>query len=102
MYEIIKVTARIELFSGKDMRQIPIVSKYRPLFHFRDSRTLVSGSIDLIKDKELLPGKSGIVYISFIRGVIKDECFNKGETFTFTEGGKFNLGRGEIIEIITI
>lgn len=101
MYDLIKVLAEIELFAGENMRQLPFYSKYRPLFDFIGATTKISGSIDLINMDSFVPGKSGIVEITFIKGTISDSYFKKGEPFTISEGGKFNLGKGKIIDIIT-
>lgn len=100
MYQLIKVLAKIELFSGKNMRQIPFSNKYRPAFEFKGARTKLSGSIDLIDTDTFAPGMSGIVKVTFIKGMIEDNYFKKGESFTISEGGKYALGKGEILEIV--
>lgn len=100
MYELIKVLAKIELFTGENMLQSPIYSKYRPVFDFKGARTKLSGRIDLIDMDNFAPGTSGTVQVSFIKGMINDDSFKKGEAFTISEGGKYVLGKGEILDII--
>jgi translation elongation factor EF-Tu-like GTPase len=99
MFDLIKVVANIELFSGENVRKIPIISGYRPLFNFENEKTKISGQIDLIEMPSFEPGMKGIVQITFIKGMIKDSHFIKGEKFTFDEGRQI-LGNGEITEII--
>lgn len=100
MPELVKVIADIELFAGENMRQIPFVSKYRPAFDFTGAKTKISGRIDLINMNEFAPGKSGIVQVTFIKGIIPDSYFKKGQLFTISEGGRYDLGKGIIIEKI--
>jgi translation elongation factor EF-Tu-like GTPase len=101
MYQLIKVLANIELFKGENMRQFPFYSKYRPVFCFEGAKTRISGSIDLIGDIESFePGASNVVHITFLKGIIDDAFFKKGQPFTFSEGGKSELGKGEILKII--
>lgn len=100
MYELIKILAQIKLFSGENMRQTPFKNKYRPAFDFKGARTKLSGRIDLIDREDFEPGSTGVVQVTFIRGMIDDEYFKKGQTFYISEGGKYNLGEGEILEII--
>ena len=100
MYELIKVIAEIELFIGKNMLQTPIYNKYQPIFCFEDTRINISGRIDLINMESLAPGLSGIVQVTFIKGMISDEYFEEGVTFTISEGGGYDLGKGKIIELL--
>ena len=100
MYELIKILAKIKLFSGENMRQTPFISEYRPAFDFKGARTKLSGRIDLIDREKFEPGSSGVVQVTFIKGMINDEYFTKGQTFFISEGGKYNLGEGEILELL--
>ena len=100
MYELIKVLANIELFAGENMRQTPFFSEYRPVFDFVGAGTKISGRIDLINMDKFMPGTSGVVQVTFIKGMISDNYFTKGESFTISEGGKYTLGKGDILEII--
>ena len=101
MYELIKVLAKIELFAGENMRQTPFSNGYRPVFNFVNAKTKISGKIDLIEINSFAPGTSEIVQVTFIKGMISNDYFRKGETFTISEGGEYNLGKGEILEVIT-
>lgn len=100
MYELIKIHASIKLFSGENMRQTPFNNKYRPAFEFPGARTKLSGRIDLIDREEFEPGSTGVVQVTFIKGMINDDYFRKGQTFYISEGGKYNLGEGEILEVL--
>jgi len=97
MEDLIKVLARIELLAGKDVRQVPFISGYRPAFYFEGERTRISGRIDLTDRDSFMPGTSGLVNIAFIKGMIDDSRFNPNEEFTFSEGRNV-LGKGIIIE----
>lgn len=99
MYELIKVFANIELFSGENMRQTPFSKGYRPVFDFKGAQTKISGRIDLLNMEMFAPGMSGVVEITFIKGMISDTYFVIGENFTFGEG-PHPLGKGQIIETI--
>ena len=99
MYDLIQITAKIELFSGKDMRTTPFVNGYRPLFYFLGANTHVSGQIKLIDNKEFSPGMTGLVEVTFIKGIISGEYFKKGGDFSFSEG-RTPLGKGIIMEVI--
>ncbi|OQP38897.1 hypothetical protein A4H97_19530 [Niastella yeongjuensis] len=56
MYHLIKILAKIELLSGENTRNKPIVNGYRPLFNFKDEKTKISGRIDLIEMPLFEPG----------------------------------------------
>ena len=99
MNELIKVLAKIELFSGYNMRKTPFTNGYKPLFDFIGEKTKISGSIDLMGKEEFTPGTSGTVQITFIKGILNSNHFKIGETFTFGEGRE-PIGKGEIIEVI--
>ncbi len=98
MSELVVIHAKIELFSGKNMRTTPFVSGYRPVFDFPGEKTKISGKIDLINTDTFLPGMAGVVKISFVMGIISNSHFKVGETFSFSEG-VCSLGKGEIIEV---
>lgn len=101
MYKLVKVLANIELFIGENMRQTAFSSGYRPVFDFVNTKTKISGKIDLINMDTFVPGMSGIVEITFIQGMISDDYFKRGETFKISEGGKYSLGKGQILELIS-
>jgi translation elongation factor EF-Tu-like GTPase len=101
MNELIKVLARIKLFSGENMRQTAFTNKYRPAFDFLETKTKISGRIDLIGIDSFKPGTENNVYVTFIKGMINDDNFRKGKIFKISEGGKYILGEGEIIEVLT-
>jgi hypothetical protein len=48
MIELIKIVAKIELFSGKNMLKQPVFNNYRPAFYFEGAKTKISGKINLI------------------------------------------------------
>lgn len=100
MYELIKILANINLFSGENVRQTPFDSKYRPIFEFIGAKTKISGRIDLIDREKFEPGSCGVVQVTFIKGMIDDEYFKKDQPFFISEGGNDNLGEGKILEII--
>jgi translation elongation factor EF-Tu-like GTPase len=100
MYNKIQVLAQLKLFSGENMRRTPFVSTYRPIFEFKGARTKISGRIDLLNTKSFYPGTTGIVQITFLKDMIDDNYFKKGETFKISEGGEYILGEGEIIEVL--
>ena len=99
MTALIKTVAKIHLFTGTGMRKNPFKSGYRPLFDFSQAKTKISGQINLINSESFEPGKSGVVEITFIRGIISDRYFKVGEVFSFGEG-THALGKGQIIQII--
>lgn len=100
MYELIKTIADLELFAGANMRQYPFKDGYRPLFSFQGAKTLISGRIDLIEGKEFVPGSTGLVYITFIKGMINDDFFNADTSFLISEGGKQTFGKGRIVNLV--
>ena len=100
MYDKIQILAQLKLFSGENMRRTPFVSTYRPIFEFEGARTKISGRIDLIGMNSFEPGTENTVYVTFLKGMISDDNFRKGRTFKISEGGKYNLGEGEILEVL--
>lgn len=101
MNEKIIVLVRLILFEGKNMRKHPFNSGYRPIFEFSGAKTKVSARIDLINSEKFYPGEAGMVKVTFIREVIEDSFFKITQQFFISEGGKYNLGKGEIVEVIS-
>ncbi|RFM26915.1 hypothetical protein [Deminuibacter soli] len=99
MEHLIKVLARIHLY--KNGRKTPFISGYRPLFNFTGATTKISGRIDLIEMDKFLPGSSGVVYVSFIKGIIPDSNFTSGISFSFDEG-QMLIGEGIILEPLSL
>ena len=95
---MIKIKAKIKLYSGEDKRKYPFINGYRPLFQFiEDMKT--SGQITLINQKEFVPGEQGVVEISFLNTKYLGQDFKVGKCFKFYESME-PLGEGEIIEIL--
>jgi hypothetical protein len=99
MSNLIKVLARIEYLATSKGRQGPFISGYRPIFTFVNARTKISGRIGLINKESFAQGETGLVELSFIKGVIDDSHFTVGKKFTFAEEPNV-IGEGEIIEQI--
>lgn len=95
---MIIIKAKIKLFKGKNKRQTPFMSGYRPLFKFIQE-TLTSGQINLINQKHFQPGEEGIVEIKFLNKEFLGDDFEIGKNFTFYEA-KEPLGEGKVLEII--
>jgi translation elongation factor EF-Tu-like GTPase len=98
MSDLIKVLAEIEFLVNEKGRQGSIHSGYRPLFIFPNARTNLSGKIGLINKEALGQGETGLVEITFIRGMIADNHFTVGQKFSFAEGSTL-VGKGVITEI---
>lgn len=92
---MINVTARLRLYQGKNKRQTPFQSGYRPLFELNKG-TKTSGMITLLDREELLPGDSAIVSIKFLL----NDC-PIGLSSYFYEG-KESLGKITIIDVMPI
>src|SRR5687767_12454198 len=99
--EKIKVLAKIDLVKGDKGRRSPIISGYRPHFEFVGARTRLSGRIDLINLKELPPGGSATVQLTFLTGMISNSHFKVGSDFKFSEGS-VPIGEGVITEILEL
>jgi translation elongation factor EF-Tu-like GTPase len=99
MTELIKVLAKLELYSGDKMREVPFYNGYRPIFEFKGARTKTSGRIDLIEMDNFPPGTIAEVQVTFIKGMISDKFFSKGEPFSISEG-THDIGKGEIIKLL--
>lgn len=97
MTDLIKIIAKIKLLP--EGRRTPFVSGYRPLFNFINASTKISGRIDLIDSSQFEPAAEGLVYITFIIGIINDNSFIVGEGFTFGESEPI-LGEGEIVQVL--
>lgn len=95
---MITVKAKLNLYRGKDKRQTPFTSNYRPLFEFVEGMK-TSGQITLVDKQEFRPGEDGIVTITFLNEKYLGEDFRVGKTVKFYEG-KESLGEVEIIELL--
>lgn len=95
---MIKVRAKIKLYEGKDKRQTPFTSGYRPLFDFI-TKTRTSGQIILLNQKEFRPGDEGIVEINFLNKDYLGDDFGAGKVVKFYEGKEL-LGIAEILELL--
>ena len=89
---MIKVRAKIKLYSGIDKRKTPFKSDYRPLFDVLE-KTKTSGMITLLDREEFNPGDEGVVEIKFLNA----NC-TEGQQFFFYEGEE-PLGEGVILKV---
>jgi hypothetical protein len=80
---MIKIIAELKLYVGKNKRQTPFTSGYRPAFSILED-TLTSGMINLLDRKEFYPGDQGIVEIKFIH--IETNEIERLKTYYFYEG----------------
>lgn len=90
---MVKVKARIKLYSGGGKRKTPFMSGYRPLFDVVE-KTLVSGMITLLDREEFNPGDEGVVEINFLEA----DC-SEGARFFFYEGVE-PLGEGRVVDVM--
>lgn len=90
---MIRVKAKIKLYSGDGKRKTPFSNGYRPLFDLMKD-TKVSGMITLLDRNEFQPGEEGVVEIKFLEA----NC-TEGTTFHFYES-KDPLGEGTVIDIL--
>ena len=95
---MIKISAKIKLYTGENKRKTPFVTGYRPLFQFI-SDTKTSGQITLRTQEKFMLGEEGIVEISFLHKEYLGQDFRIGKSFNFYESEE-PLGEGEIIEIL--
>ena len=95
---MVKVKARLKLYDGKEVRQTPFLTGYRPLFNFIP-KTKASGHIILLDRNSFFPGDEAIVEIKFINSSCLGDSFQKGTKATFDEG-RIALGEVEILEIL--
>ena len=91
---MLKVNAKIILYSGEAKRQTPLKSGYRPLFEI-SNETKVSGLITLLDRAELKPGDEAIVEIQFANA----SCV-KGAEFRFYESVEA-LGEASVLEVLS-
>lgn len=90
---MIRVRAKIKLYSGENKRQTSFRNGYRPLFNvLMGGKT--SGMISLLDRQEFKPGEEGVVEIKFLQA----DC-SEGTHFQFYESIEA-LGEGSIIEIL--
>lgn len=90
----IRAEITIKLRGG---RTLPIVNGYRPGFCFIENKQ-TSGSIQLLGEESLEPGKTGLVYIAFFSDELLG-AIQSGTKFSFYEG-KTEIGTGEVIDIL--
>lgn len=90
---MIRVKAKIKLYSGYGKRKTPFSNGYRPLFDLLED-TKVSGMITLLDRNEFQPGEEGVVEIKFLEA----NC-TEGKKFHFYES-KDPLGEGIVIDIL--
>ncbi|MBL7249127.1 hypothetical protein [Alloalcanivorax marinus] len=90
---MVKVRAKIKLYSGGGKRKTPFKSGYRPLFNVLE-KTLVSGMITLLDREDFKPGDEGVVEINFLEA----DC-SEGTRFFFYEGVE-PLGEGFIVDAV--
>ncbi|MCP5006435.1 MAG: hypothetical protein GY941_21235 [Planctomycetes bacterium] len=90
---MIRVKAKINLYTGMDKRTTPFTSGYRPLFDVL-AETKTSGMITLLDRDSFQPGDEGIVEIKFITA----NC-NTGTKFFFYESIE-PLGEGIVLEVL--
>lgn len=95
---MIKIIAKIKLYTGEKKRKTPFVTGYRPLFQFIEE-TKTSGQITLLNQEKFIPGEEGIVEISFLHKEYLGLDFRIGKSFKFYESEE-PLGEGEIIEVL--
>ena len=95
---MITIKAKIKLFKGKNKRQTPFNTGYRPLFDFV-KKSKISGKITLIDREIFKPGEEGIVEITFLNKEFLGSNFGMGTSFKFYESEE-PLGEGEILEVL--
>lgn len=91
---MVRVKAKIKLYSGLNKRQTPFSNRYRPLFDVLEG-TKTSGMITLLDREEFSPGDEGVVEITFLNA----NCY-EGTLFHFYESIE-PLGEGTVLEILT-
>lgn len=80
---MIKIRAELKLYVGKNKRQTPFTSGYRPAFDILKD-TLTSGMINLLDRDFFYPGDQGVVEIKFIH--IQANEIERFKTYYFYEG----------------
>ena len=91
---MIKVRAKIKLYSGINKRTTPFTNGYRPLFNVLEE-TKTSGMIALLDREEFHPGDEGVVEIKFLNA----DCI-EGTQFLFYEGEE-PLGEGVVLDVLS-
>lgn len=94
---MIKIKAKIKLYSGELYRKTPFTNGYRPLFNFVTDMKK-SGQITLLNKSEFKPGEEGDVEIAFLNNDYLGSDFGIGKSFTFGEGVNA-LGEGQVLEV---
>lgn len=94
---MIKIKAKIHLFKGKNKRQIPLYSAYRPVFQFKNN-IATSGHIILTDREKVRPGETATVRILFAQANHLKNGDEYIEHFSFREG-KEVLGEGVLIDV---
>jgi elongation factor Tu len=95
---MIKIKAKIKLYTGENKRRTPFATGYRPLFQFiKEMKT--SGQITLLNQEKFTPGDEGVVEISFLHKEYLGQDFSVGKSFKFYESEEA-LGEGEILEVL--
>ncbi len=95
----IKVKARLRLYSGPGMRQMPFFDGYRPLFKFDEMDKFVSGSISQVSENGFYPNSDNDIEITFLIGLLPSEILKEGNHFLISEGG-VSIGEGKILKKI--
>lgn len=90
---MIKIRAKIKLYSGISKRKTPFTNGYRPLFDVLEE-TKTSGMITLLDREKFHPGDEGVVEIKFLDA----DCV-EGTQFLFYES-KEPLGEGIVLEVL--
>ncbi len=95
---MIRVRAKIKLYTGESKRQTPFTTGYRPLFEFT-TETKTSGQITLIDQVEFRPGEEGVAEIAFLHQEYLGKDFGVGKKAKFYEGNE-PLGEAEILGLL--
>ncbi len=95
---MIKIKAKIKLYSGENKRKYPFINGYKPLFLFIEEMK-TSGRITLFIQEEFIPGEQEVVEISFLNTKYLGQDFKVGKCIKFHESME-PLGEGERIEIL--
>lgn len=96
---MITIKAKIRLYKGKEFRQTPFHSGYRPLFLF-DGGEKTSGQIKLQDRTAFSPGDEDVVQVKFIHRDFLGKKFSEGASFKFYES-KIALGEGTVVSILS-
>lgn len=91
---MVRILAKIKLFSGPQKRQTGFKSGYRPLFNVLDKGEKTSGMITLLDREIFLPEEEAIVEIKFVNA----QC-TVNTKFYFYENIE-PLGEGRVLKIL--